>query len=136
MTEFIDTNVFIRLLARDDPTKTERCLALFQRAEAGDVRLVTSETNVAEVVYVLASRVLYHLPRAEVARLLRPLVKLRALTIDHKESVLRAIDRYGSSNLDFEDCLAVAHMQRRGLTSIYSYDRGFDRVEGIQRLEP
>ena len=58
--EFVDTNVFIRLLARDDPEKTRRCLALLQRAERGEAQLVTSESVVAEVVYVLSSPALRH----------------------------------------------------------------------------
>jgi predicted nucleic acid-binding protein len=43
---------------------------------------------------------------------------------------------YTKHVLDFEDCLALAHMEQQNLTQIYSYDRGFDQVTGIQRLEP
>ncbi len=136
MSEFVDTNIFIRLLARDDPIKTQRCLALFQRAERGEVHLITSESIVAEVVYVLASTSLYRLPRAEVARLLRPVLEIKGLRIDHKGSVLKALDLYEQSCLDFEDCLAVEHVKRAGLAGIYSYDRDFDRVPAIRRLEP
>lgn len=30
----------------------------------------------------------------------------------------------------------MAHMERQGMTELSSYDRGFDRVAGIRRLEP
>ena len=34
------------------------------------------------------------------------------------------------------DALAVAHMERRGITEILSYDQHFDRIEGLVRSEP
>lgn len=136
MAEFVDTNVFIRLLSSDDPEKYRRCLALFKRAQRGDLQLMTSELVVAEVVYVLSSPTLYKLPRSEVSRLLRPILALPGLKLEHKRSFFSALDLYERSNLDFEDCLSVAHVQRSGLGALYSYDRGFDRVAGLRRLEP
>jgi len=56
--------------------------------------------------------------------------------IDHKESVLRALDLWQDANLDFADCLSVEHVRRADLAGIYSYDRDFDRVPDIRRLEP
>ncbi len=136
MSEFVDTNVFIRLLTRDDPVKTQRGLALFQRAERGEIQLVTSETVIAEIVYVLSSPTVYRLPRADIARLLRPVLELKGLRIEHKRSVLAALDGYEQTNLDFEDCLSIEHVRRTRPTGIYSYDRGFDRVAAVRRLEP
>ena len=136
MADFVDTNILIRLLSRDDPPKTQRCLALFQQARAGVVRLTTSESVIAEVVYVLASPVLYRLQRADVTRLLRPIIEVKGLRVEHKRSVLRALDLYEQSNLDFEDCLTVEHMRRSGTSRLWSYDRGFDRLPGVTRQEP
>ena len=48
----------------------------------------------------------------------------------------RALDLYATSRIDFEDALAVAHMERLGITEILSYDAHFDRIEGIERREP
>ena len=50
---------------------------------------------------------------------------------------LHTLDLYASSPfLDFEDALAIAHMARRGVTEIVSYDRDFDRIAGLRRVEP
>jgi len=136
VSEFVDTNIFIRLLEKGDAGKMQRCLALFQRAERGEVHLVTSESVVAEVVYVLSSPALYRLSRAEVVQLVRPLLEVKGLKIDHKRSILNALGLYAGSNLDFEDCLSVEHVRRAGLAGIYSYDRGFDRIAPVRRLEP
>jgi predicted nucleic acid-binding protein len=136
MSQFVDTNVFLRLLTRDDPGKAERCFALFERARRGEIVLHTSETIVAEIVYVLSSRVTYRLPREEVATALRPILAIPRLRLEQKESVLRALDRWQVTNLDFEDCLAIEQVLRDDLDGIYSYDRGLDRVPGVRRLEP
>lgn len=136
MTVFVDTNVFIRFLSGDDPEKTRRCLELFERAENGEAQLTTSESVIAEIVYVLSSRALYNLPRNEVARLLRPIIGSRGLTLEHKHSFLYAMDLYQDSKLDFEDCLTVAHARRGQLGGLYSYDRGFDGVPSLKRIEP
>jgi len=56
--------------------------------------------------------------------------------MDYKESVLQALYLWQHSNLDFEDCLSVEHTRRLALEGIYSYDRDFDRISDIRRLEP
>ncbi|MCU0504131.1 MAG: type II toxin-antitoxin system VapC family toxin [Anaerolineae bacterium] len=133
---FVDTNVFIRHLTRDDPVKAQACYQLFLGAQRSEVVLTTSEAVVAEVVYVLSSKQLYNLPREQIRALLYPLLSLRGLKLTGREVYLRALDVYAASALDFEDALAVAHMERHHLTEIYSYDGHFDKVAGLTRLEP
>jgi predicted nucleic-acid-binding protein len=128
--------VFIRALTQDDPAKSERSIALFEAAERGEVELFTSESVLAEVVFVLSSRSLYKLPRQEVAALVRPLVEVRGLRMDSKNSILAALDLYERTNLDFEDALSVQHVLRKRLASILSYDRDFGPAVGVVREEP
>lgn len=47
-----------------------------------------------------------------------------------------ALELYAAHDLDFEDALAVAHMERQDIAEIYSYDRDFDGVAQVGRLEP
>lgn len=135
--KFIDTNIFIRFLAADDEKKSEACLRLFQRVQRGQETVTTTEAIVAEVVYVLSSPSLYRLAHDEVAARLRPLLSLRGLRLPHKRTYSRALDLYATHGfLDFEDALAVAHMEREGISEIVSYDKDFDRVAGVTRSEP
>ena len=135
---FLDANVFLRYLTRDDEAKAEACYRLFQRASQGEEDLFTSEAIITEVVYVLSSnRAPYRLSHDEIRSRLAPLLTLRGLSIPHKGVYIRALDIYASlTSLDFEDALAVAHMERMGATEIVSYDKDFDLVAGLQRLEP
>lgn len=135
--KFLDTNIFIRFLAGDDEKKSEACLRLFERVRSGDEPVTTSESIIAEVVYVLSSPSLYGLAHDEIAARLRPLLSLRGLRLPHKRAYLRALDLYAAHQfLDFEDALTVAHIEREGMSEVVTYDRDFDRVPGVRRVEP
>jgi AbrB family looped-hinge helix DNA binding protein len=64
------------------------------------------------------------------------IASLSGLHLRERRSVLRALELYETTTLDFTDTLIVAAMEQRGSTSLYSYDRHFDRLAGIHRLEP
>ncbi len=136
---FLDTNIFLRYLTRDDEMKAEACKALFERLDRGEEQATTSESIIAEVAYVLSARTGagYGLSPREVAGRLKPLLGLTGLKLLQKPNVRRALDVYAAHPfLDFEDALSVAHMERQNLTDITSYDADFDRVAAITRREP
>jgi predicted nucleic acid-binding protein len=135
---FLDTNIILRYLTRDDESKAEACYRLLQRVKQGEEELFTCEAIVTEVAYVLSSpRAPYRLSHEDVRARLLPVLTLRGVRLPQKRVYLRALDLYASSPfLDFEDALAVAHVEHRGLTEIVSYDKDFDRVTGLQRVEP
>ena len=136
MKAFVDTNIFIRLLTGDDHAKEQRCLDLFRQARGGTVTLVTTSTIVAEVTFVLTSRTTYQFARADVALGMQTLLALQGLRLDQKTEVIAALNLWEASTLDFPDCLAAEITRQMSLDGIYSYDRGFDRIPGIRRLEP
>ena len=51
-----------------------------------------------------------------------------------KEDYLAAIEMTRDRGLDPNDCLAVEIMRRESVDEIYTFDRGFDRVEGVKRV--
>ena len=82
------------------------------------------------------SKKVYRLPGEAIRAKLYPLLSIPRLRLPHRKSLLRALDLYARSSLDFEDTLTVAHMERGKLTELYSYDREFDHITGLERLEP
>lgn len=50
--------------------------------------------------------------------------------------MLRALVLFEEKNVDFADALLCARMLDETEPEIYSFDRHFDRVEGIRRVEP
>ena len=133
---FVDTNIFIRYLTNDDPAKAQACFTLFQDIKNNNIDLITTEAVVAEVVYVLSSKRLYNLPRNDIRARLYPLLSLPGLSLPNRQAILQALDIYVTHTIDFEDALIVAHMQSQHESQVYSYDRGFDKIQGVKRLEP
>ena len=135
---FLDTNVILRYLTGDDDSKAGACYQLFQQVRRGEEELYTCETIIAEVAYVLSSsRGPYRLNHDEIRTRLLPILTLRGVKLSQKHLLLRALDLYAASPFfDFEDALAVAHMEQRRITEIVSYDRDFDRIARLERTEP
>jgi predicted nucleic acid-binding protein len=134
---FLDTNPILRYLTKDNPDQSARAKVIFDQVEEGTLLVTTSETIIGEVVFVLSSKVLYNLPRDEIRTHLRNVLSLRGLRLAHKRMYLRALDLYAAlPKLDFADALSIADMERRKLTTIFSFDRDFDGIHGITRREP
>jgi len=133
---FLDTNIFIRYLTRDDPDKAARAYALLLEVERGERLVMTTEAVLTEVVHVLSSKALYNVPRQIIRQRLYDLLALSGLRLRDKRTYRRALDLYAQQNLDFVDCLIVAQMERAKVAALISFDRGFDWIPGITRVEP
>lgn len=136
MLPFIDTDIIIRFLTGDDPQKQAASSALFEQIEQGLLTVAAPNTVIADAVYVLSSSRLYHLARSDVQELLSALVRLPHFQTQNRASVLRALELYGVTRLDFGDTLIIASMEQENTNILYSYDRDFDRIDGITRQEP
>lgn len=133
---FIDTDVIIRFLTGDDPEKQAAASSLFDRVEQGILSIAAPDTVIADAVYVLSSPRLYHIERNEVRELLSALVRLPHFQVQNRPAVLRALELFGSTRLDFGDTLIIASMEQQKSQILYSYDADFDRFLGITRQEP
>jgi predicted nucleic acid-binding protein len=133
---FIDTDVIIRFLTGDDPGKQAAATALFEQVEQGLLSVQAPDTVIADAVYMLSSPRLYHIARSAIQEMLAALVRLPQFHVQNRLSVLRALDLYASTRLDFGDTLIIASMEQQGSHLLYSYDTDFDRIEGITRREP
>ncbi|HLW02702.1 MAG TPA: PIN domain-containing protein [Ktedonobacterales bacterium] len=133
---FIDTNVLIRFLTGDDKQKQEAAAMLFRQVEEGALTIAAPDTVIADAVFVLSSKRLYHLDRAKVSALLTPLVKLPGFHVQNRLALLRALEVYAEKNLDFGDALIIGAMEKAGSDTLYSYDTDFDSFPGITRQEP
>ena len=135
MTAFLDTNVIIRFVTSDDTFKSKRSAGLLKRAETGEEQLETSHLVIAEVVWVLESRI-YSLNPFEISRLLMPIIELQGLRIPEKELLARSFDLYVETGVDFIDAYNAVTMSKRRIDRIYSYDTDFDALPGVTRTEP
>jgi uncharacterized protein len=132
---FLDANIIIRFVTQDDSVLAKKVHAILQRVKDGAVLATTCESILSECVFVLSSKRLYHLPRPQVAELLKVILAFKGLKMAYKRVYRKALDLYATTMLDFPDALAVAHMQQQKITDIYSFDTDFDQITGIKRLD-
>ncbi len=77
--QFLDTNIFLRYLAGDDPDKGRRAYELLQRVETGEIAVTTTEAVILEIVFVLSSKRTYNRPRVEIRDRLSAILSLKGL---------------------------------------------------------
>lgn len=136
MPDFLDTNLIIRHLTRDNPIQSEKARNIFKKLEDGSYTVITSEATIIEAVQVLSSKKLYHLPRDDIKKYLSSIILLPGLKLPHKRTFLRSLELYAKLPIDFVDALNIAHMERIKIKTILSFDTDFDRVKVISRKEP
>ena len=134
-TAFVDANVFLRYLTNDDPEKANRVDILLDRAAAGEVRLLTTEMVLAEVVWVLESS--FGLKNHQIAPMIKAILASPGIEVINGHFVARALDYYLSHNIDFIDGYIAAVMEKRKVADIFSFDRKhMGRIKSIIRKEP
>jgi predicted nucleic acid-binding protein len=133
-TRFVDTNIFLRYLTKDNPLKYEKCKEMFKKAMKGEIAITTSGMVIAELVWTLLSY--YKVPKAEVVEKVSVIVGTKNLSIPEKHIVADALVLYARKNIDFVDAYNAVFMRYHGLREIYSYDEDFELIEDIQRREP
>ncbi len=131
---FIDTNIFLRFLTADLPAQAERCAALIQRLRDGKEVAYVSSLAVAEIIWTLER--FYRLSKSEVAAKVSPLLKLKGLRVTNKQRFLGALALYAEKNINFTDAYIAIQMEQARSEEIYSYDKDFDRLEDVTRIEP
>jgi len=130
---FVDTNVFLRFFVRDVEVQYEKARALFEKAEAGTIKLETSELVIAEIVWVLES--FYGFTRKEITEVLATLLASRNLKIANHTKIGHAVVLYASGNLDFIDAYNIAYMRSKEYTKVATFDgKHYKKVDGISIL--
>jgi predicted nucleic acid-binding protein len=132
--KFVDTNIFLRYLTKDDPSKYEKCREMFKRAMHGEIGIATSGMVIAELVWTLQSY--YKVAKAEVIEKVSVILGTENLFIPDKDVLADALVLYARKNIDFIDAYNAVFMKYHGLREIYSYDEDFEMIEDIKRKEP
>ena len=133
-TALVEANVILRFITKDPPDMADAARNLFKQAEAGEISLIILAITVAEVVWVLES--FYGYPKIQVAETFGAFLRCDGLQVEQANLIQEALSLYQGNNLDFADALMASSALRKGPLSIFSVDRHFNRVEGIERLEP
>lgn len=132
--KFIDTNIFLRYLTKDDPSTYDKCREIFKKGIDGKIALATSGMVIAELIWTLLSY--YRVPKANAIEKVSIIVTTESLHIPEKDIIAEALVLYSRKNVDYIDAYNAVFMKYHGVDEIYSYNRDFDAIEGIKRVEP
>ncbi len=131
---FLDTNVFLRHLRQDHPDFSPRATAYLARIERGELKVRTADTVIFETVYTLQS--FYRQPKAAIRDAFLPLIELPGIVLPGKRRFRKVFTYYVDSNISFADAYHAVLMEGLKLKEIVSFDREFDRIPTVQRVEP
>ncbi|HXJ92712.1 MAG TPA: type II toxin-antitoxin system VapC family toxin [Terriglobia bacterium] len=123
----VDTNVVVRLLARDDPEQVAAAEA-FIASGAWVSHLVLLET-----VWVLASA--YGRSPAGIAAAVEMLLNHRNLALQDQDAVAAALRQYRNRpSVGFSDCLVLEVARRAGHLPLGTFDRSLSKLDGTEKL--
>lgn len=130
----IDANIILRFLTNDIPKQADRCTGLLKRIESGSEEVWLPDLVLADIVWTLEK--FYKQPKQRIQELLIPILELKGLRHNNKKISKLAFQLYVEKNIDWTDAFVAAQMITQKKCEIYSYDGDFDKVDGINRLEP
>ncbi len=134
-TCFVDTNIFLCTLIREDERVHRSCVAFLEQVREGNIHAVTSPLVLAEIVWTLKS--VYMLTKREIVVAAESVRNIRHLRIEARERVDNALALYAEHNIKFVDALIASIPSVRGGTvAVVSFDHDFDRIPNVVRIEP
>ena len=122
-----DTNVLVRILARDDP-KQVRVADEFVSAGAW-----VSLLALAETMWVLST--VYERDVPELGASVEQLLNHKDLILQDSEVVAAALETFRSRPaLGFTDCLLLEVARKAGHLPLGTFDRNLSRLDGAEKL--
>ena len=129
---FIDANIFIMAsLGRDK--QSQKCRDFLARVESGEQKSVTSVLVMAEALKIIGSRIGHEKALPNVRRMMQ----IQNLLIENvlTQTLENSFEFFGLG-MQPMDSLHLAVMKKHGISTILSYDKDFDSIKGIKRVEP
>ena len=123
----VDTNVLVRLLARDDP-RHARVADQFVSAGAW-----VSLLALAETMWVFTA--VYERAAAEIGASVEQLLNHKDLILQDREVVVAALQIFRSRPaLGFTDCLLLEAARKAGHLPLGTFDRNVGKIDDAERL--
>lgn len=127
MNYFIDTNIFLRVLVKEDIKQSEECFKLLEKIKTNTIEGFTAGIILAEIVWTLKSY--YAVEKNQVINSLKAILHLSGLKIIDGYDHNWALKLYGTHNVKYVDCLIASLKPIKNHTmTIVSYDRDFNSL--------
>ena len=128
----LDTNVLVRFLVEDDPSRLAAAKKLFVRSVASGESLFVPVTVSLELEWVMRSR--FGFSKNEVIHTLSQLLCTVELSFESEGAIEAALQHYGQGSADYADCLHVALSGKAGEQPMWTFDKAAAKVGGARLL--
>lgn len=118
---FVDSNLFIRYLVNDYPELADKVDRLLDKAEKGEISLVTGPPVFFELAWTLKS--FYKKPREYIYECLLSILGIQGLEVIDSEILEQALETYRTKNIDFGDAYISASIAVIGVDCIATFNR-------------
>ncbi len=123
----VDTNVLVRLIARDDSRQTVSAEAFIAKGAWVSPLVLT------EAMWVLSS--VYELHPKQQADVIEMLLNHRSIVLHDRETVAAALTTFRAKpSLGFSDCLILESARKAGHLPLGTFDRKLAQADGAHKL--
>ena len=123
----VDTNVLVRLVARDDEKQVATAAAFIQNG------VWVSHLVLAEALWVL--RTTYQFEHDQIAAAVDILLNHQDVTVQDAAVVEEALQQYRDRPaLGFSDCMVLEIARKAGHLPLGTFDRVLSKLDGVERI--
>ena len=123
----VDTNVLVRLVARDDAKQVSAAEAFVNKGAW------VSHLALAEATWVLTA--VYGLDPLAIGTAIEMLLNHRELTLEESKIVSSALETFRKRPaLGFSDCLGLEVARKAGHLPLGTFNRNLGKLEGAEKL--
>ena len=123
----VDTNVLVRLIAKDNQAQMNTAEAYIER------HAWVSQLVLAETIWVLATA--YDRTRSELANIIEVLLSHEHLTLQEPEVVRSSLSLFRErASVSFSDCLILEIARKAGHLPLGTFDRSLAKLADTLRL--
>ena len=122
---FIDTNIILRFLLKDNKIQYPQARKIFEKGEAGKISMWTTDVVILELIWTLKS--VYGYDRFIIREKVESLLALPNFEVLNKKLVLQALHDFANKNVDFADAYNYQLARKEG-KRVLSFDKDFKKL--------
>lgn len=123
---FLDTNVFLRFILKDNLVLWKKAENYFLQAKEEKIHLIILPEIILEIEYVL--RKVYGIPKLQIYRQLSFIATIPYVEIRNREIISNAVNSYVRKNVDLLD-LFLFYTAAYENAQVLSFDKDFKKLD-------
>lgn len=140
---FLDSNVLIHAFLKPKKNITQRGREIKRKSEdivknlqSGNLKVVMTTAQIFEVANIAESWIGHQAAREILGFIITlPNIKIYAVTPNDLEEALKVAEQYKDNKIGCNDCVTYVAMKNANISEILSFDKHFDTLAGVTRIE-